>query len=93
MHVCMRGYLYIYMYMYIYSIDNSLRINGKREREREKEGKDLIPLKLGFNMLETIRKKIDQNAKAESWGRPLKDQHASFFTPSLPRAQRHPHKP
>ena len=85
--------IYIYMYMYIYSIDNSLRINGKREREREKEGKDLIPLKLGFNMLETIRKKIDQNAKAESWGRPLKDQHASFFTPSLPRAQRHPHKP
>ena len=30
----------------------------ERERERKKEGKDLIPLKLGFNMLETIRKNL-----------------------------------
>ena len=37
-----------------------------------------------INILETIRKKIVQNAKAESWGRPFKDQHASFFTQACP---------
>ena len=38
-------------------------------------------------------KTLFKNAKAESWGRPFKDQHTSFFTPSLPRAQRHLQKP
>ena len=87
--------VHIYTYLFIYTV--FIVVPLKLERSQlsfiQLNCWNNFPIHIQINMLKTLRKKLSSNAKAESWERPFKAQHTSFFTPSLPRAQRHLHKP